>query len=86
MLCSNNAEVLRGAAVRGHGIALLPTFIAGADLQEGSLQSILSDYTTPEISIYAIYPETRHPPVKVRVFIDFLIDRFSGRPYWDLVE
>jgi DNA-binding transcriptional LysR family regulator len=86
MLCSNNAEVLRDAAVRGHGIALLPTFIAGADLQEGSLQSILTDYTTPEISIYAIYPETRHPPVKVRVFIDFLIDRFSGRPYWDLVE
>ena len=86
MLCSNNAEVLRGAAVRGHGIALLPTFIAGADLQEGSLQSILSDYTTPEISIYAIYPETRHLPVKVRVFIDFLIDRLGGRPYWDLVE
>lgn len=85
-LCSNNAEVLCAAAVRGHGIALLPTFIAGADLQEGSLRSILTDYAAPEISIYAIYPETRHLSVKVRVFIDFLIDRFGGRPYWDLVE
>ena len=85
-LCSNNAEVLCAAAVRGQGIALLPTFIAGADLQEGSLRSILTDYAAPEISIYAIYPETRHLSVKVRVFIDFLIDRFGGRPYWDLVE
>src|SRR4051812_35436321 len=85
-LCSNNAEVLRDAAVRGHGIALLPTFIAGADLQAGSLRSILTDYTAPEISVYAIYPQTRHLSVKVRVFIDLLIDRFGGRPYWDLVE
>ena len=74
------------ATRRCAGIALLPTFIAGADLQAGSLRSILTDYNAPEISIYAIYPQTRHLSVKVRVFIDFLIDRFGGRPYWDLVE
>ena len=85
-LCTNNAEVLREAAVRGRGIVLLPTFIAGADLQQGSLRSILVDYKAPEISLYAIYPETRHLFVKVRVFIDFLIERFGGRPYWDLVD
>jgi DNA-binding transcriptional LysR family regulator len=85
-LCTNNAEVLRDAAVKGRGIALLPTFIAGADLQQGSLRSILNDYKAPEISVYAIYPQTRHLSVKVRVFIDFLVERFGGRPYWDLVE
>ena len=85
-LCTNNAEVLRDAAVRGRGIALLPTFIAGADLQEGSLRSILVEYHAPEIALYAIYPQTRHLSVKVRVFIDFLVERFGGRPYWDLVE
>jgi DNA-binding transcriptional LysR family regulator len=85
-LCTNNAEVIRDAAVRGRGIALLPTFIAGADLQQGSLRSILTDYAAPEIAVYAIYPQTRHLSVKVRVFIDFLVERFGGRPYWDLVE
>jgi DNA-binding transcriptional LysR family regulator len=85
-LCTNNAEVIRDAAVRGRGIALLPTFIAGADLQEGSLRSILPDYAAPEIAVYAIYPQTRHLSVKVRVFIDFLVECFGGRPYWDLVE
>jgi len=86
MLCTNNAEVLRDAAVRGRGIALLPTFIAGADLQEGTLRSILTEFHAPEIALYAIYPQTRHLSVKVRVFIDFLVERFGGRPYWDLVE
>src|SRR5215471_4259946 len=85
-LCTNNAEVLRDAAVRGRGIALLPTFICGADLQEGRLRSILVEYHAPEIALYAIYPQTRHLSVKVRVFIDFLVERFGGRPYWDLVE
>src|SRR5215831_10462598 len=49
-LCTNNAEVLRDAATSGRGIALLPTFIAGADLQQGTLRSILTDYRTPELS------------------------------------
>jgi DNA-binding transcriptional LysR family regulator len=85
-LCTNNGEVLRDAAVKGRGIVMLPTFIVGADLQEGSLRSILTEYTPPEISVYAIYPPTRHLSVKVRLFIDFLIERFGGRPYWDLVK
>jgi len=82
-LCTNNAEVLRDAAVSGRGIALLPTFIAGQDLQSGKLQSILTKYRAPDLSVYALYPPTRHLSVKVRVFIDFLVERFGGKPYWD---
>lgn len=85
-LCANNAEVLRDAAVKGRGIALLPTFIAGADLQQGSLRSILTDFKAPEISLYAIYRPARHLSLKVRLFIDFLVARFGDRPYWDLIE
>jgi DNA-binding transcriptional LysR family regulator len=85
-LCANNGETLRDAAVKGRGIALLPTFIVGADLQQGTLRSILSDYKAPELALYAIYPPNRHLSVKVRLFIDFLVERFGGRPYWDLVD
>jgi len=85
-LCTNNAEVLRDAAVAGRGVALLPTFIAGAELQTGRLVSVLADYTAPELFLYVLYAPTRHLSAKVRVFIDFLAARFGGRPYWDLVE
>jgi DNA-binding transcriptional LysR family regulator len=86
LLCTNNGEIIRDAAVKGLGIALLPTFIVGADLQQGSLRTMLAEYHAPEAALYAIYPPTRHLPVKVRRFVDFLVERFGGRPYWDLVE
>jgi DNA-binding transcriptional LysR family regulator len=85
ILCSNNAEVLLCASVKGLGIALLPSFIAGPALQMGKLRTVLTDYETPPLSVYAIYPPNRHLSARVRLFIDFLVSRFGGRPYWDLV-
>ncbi|MGO4711222.1 LysR substrate-binding domain-containing protein [Bradyrhizobium sp. 2TAF24] len=77
-LCVNNAEVLRDAAVGGRGVALLPVFIANAALHSGELQEVLSDYRAPPLTLYAIYPPTRHLALKVRLFIDFLVERFSA--------
>lgn len=78
-LCCNNGEILRDAAVLGRGIAMLPTFIVGADLRQGTLRRILPGYDPPPLSLYAIYPPTRHLPMKVRAFIDFLLERFDRR-------
>jgi DNA-binding transcriptional LysR family regulator len=83
-LCTNNAEVLRDAAVAGRGLALLPTFIVGVELRTGKLHSVLTKYRAPELTVYALYPPTRHLSVKVRLFIDFLVERFGGKPYWDV--
>lgn len=82
-LCANNAEVLCDAAIAGRGIALLPTFIAGPSLRAGKLQAILADYKPPALSLYAVYPPTRHLSAKVRLFIDFLVARFGAEPAWD---
>jgi DNA-binding transcriptional LysR family regulator len=76
-LCVNNAEVLRDAAIRGLGVALIPTFIAGDALEKGALQPLLQHYRAPPLALYAIYPPTRHLSVKVRLFIDFLVERFG---------
>jgi DNA-binding transcriptional LysR family regulator len=82
-LCTNNAEILRDAALEGQGIALLPTFISGPELRSGSLKSILAGYRAPELSVCALYPPTRHVSMKVRAFIDFLVAHFGDKPYWD---
>ena len=78
-LCANNAEVLKHAVLKGHGVALLPTFIAGSALKSGMLVPVLEKYHAPEIALYAIYPPTRHLSSKVRLFIDFLLGRFRDR-------
>jgi DNA-binding transcriptional LysR family regulator len=80
-LCANNAEVLKAAALAGCGIALLPAFIAGSALDAGELVPVLQKYHAPEISLYAIYPPTRHLSSKVRLFIDFLVERFGERTW-----
>ncbi|WP_165435349.1 LysR family transcriptional regulator [Bradyrhizobium sp. Leo121] len=76
-LCVNNAEVLRDVAVKGRGVALIPEFIAGEALKKGWLKVILKDFWAPPLTLYAIYPPTRHLSVKVRLFIDFLVERFG---------
>ncbi len=77
LLCSNNGEVLREAAVRGLGIALLPRFIVEQELQQGLLQPVLPEYHPPELSISVIYPINRHLSTKVRLLVDFLQQRFG---------
>jgi DNA-binding transcriptional LysR family regulator len=74
-LCANNAEVLRDAAAKGCGIAVLPVFLAAEQLKSGVLRTILAGYKPPALTLYALYAPTRHLAVKVRLFIDFLVER-----------
>jgi DNA-binding transcriptional LysR family regulator len=76
-LCSNNGEVLREAAMRGLGIALLPRFIVESALQQGALQIVLPIYCPSELSIDVLYPVNRHLSVKIRLLVDFLRERFG---------
>lgn len=84
VLCSNNGEVLRDAALKGLGIILVPTFIVGQDLKQGTLQAISADYPPVEIAVYVLYPVNRHLSTKVQLLTEFLSDRFGGCPDWDL--
>ena len=74
-LTVNSADAARDAAKAGVGIAFLPDFIVADDLDDGSLIQVLSDYRTDEYGIYAIYPHRQNLSAKVRVFVDFLVDR-----------
>lgn len=85
-LWSNNGDVLKTAALENQGIALLPTFIVGDALQEGTLRTVLTDYAPSDLVLSALYPRNRHLSAKIRLFLELLEERFSGRPHWDLVE
>ncbi len=86
VLCSNNGEVLRDAAVEGLGITMLPAFIVGRELRAGRLVTILDDFHPPQLVLTAIYPPTRYLSAKIRLFTDFLIERFANGPSWNLVR
>jgi DNA-binding transcriptional LysR family regulator len=82
-LTLNDDEALWHAVLGGLGIALLPTFIAGQDLQAGRLHAVLTECLPSERRLHALYLSNRHLSAKVRVFIDFLLARFTPVPPWD---
>jgi len=82
-LKASNGEFLRDTAADGQGIVLLPTFIVYRDIEHGALVSVLTNYHYSPLATYAIYPQTRHLSQRVRAFVDFLVKRFEGVPYWD---
>ncbi len=79
----NNGEALLAAAIGGAGIAFLPTFICGDALRDGRLSRVLPDWADDEAAVNVICPPGRNLLPKVRVFIDDLIARCTGTPYWD---
>ena len=83
---ANNGDALRIVALAGFGVASLPTFIVGADLRAGALVPALDHFVPQDLAMSAVYPHSRHLSPKVRGFVDFLVDRFGRRPYWDADE
>lgn len=79
-LCSNNGEVLRQAALKGLGIALLPIFLVGEDLKGERLQVVLSSYDSPGIAVHILYPVSKHLSAKVQLFTAFLQTHLGQDP------
>jgi DNA-binding transcriptional LysR family regulator len=80
---SNNAEMLRAAALDGVGIAVLPTWVISEPIRKGTLRRVLPAWEPPPSTIYAVYPDNRLMSMKVRAFVDHLVRHFGRAPYWD---
>ena len=79
---ANNGILLADAAAAGRGVLMGPSFYVAARIRAGQLRRILADYRLPELGIHAVYPQRELVPPKVRVFVDFLLERFR-KPEWD---
>lgn len=77
-LHSTHGDMLVAAATRDMGIALEPDFIVEPELKSGRLVAILERFAARRSSIYAVYPSRRHLSAKVRLFVDFLMERCSS--------
>lgn len=80
---ANTGELLSDAALAGFGIALHSTWHVGADLRAGRLVQVLADYPLADTGIYAVMPQRRLVPPRVRAFVDFLAGRYGENPPWE---
>jgi len=82
----NNLDCVLDAVLAGHGLAILPTYLAGPEIQRGRLQTVLDDYeplTGFGRQLYACYTPSRVRLPKVRVFLDELERLFNPQPPWE---
>ncbi|MGN5478501.1 LysR substrate-binding domain-containing protein [Cupriavidus basilensis] len=79
---ANNGEVLRDAALAGHGLAVLPRFIAWEDLRAGRLVEVLPDLPPVDDGIFAVYPRSGFGSVKLRALVQYL-QAALAQPPWE---
>jgi DNA-binding transcriptional LysR family regulator len=79
---TDNAEVALRLALEGAGIVPLGDVVVGEPINRGLLVPLLTDVHHSEpLPLSALYLAGRHRLPKVRVFLDFLIDRFGSAPW-----
>ena len=68
----------------GIGIALLPVWIAGREIQMGLVEVVLGDYRAHPSGmadeVFAVFPHGRNLSAKVRAYVDFIAEKFRSEP------
>jgi len=80
----NDGAVLHEWALAGRGLAWRSLWEVGQHLKEGTLVSVLDAWQAPPMGIYAVFPQRRHLPLRVRLFIDLLKETYGRPEYWEL--
>ena len=77
---SNAYLVLRKAALKALGVAMVPHSIVAEDLDTGRLIELMPQMLLPERPLYAVFAPGDAPPKKVRCFVTFLTNWFRAQP------
>jgi DNA-binding transcriptional LysR family regulator len=79
--CSDG-QVLHAWCLQGLGLAWRSTWEVEEQIAAGELQEVLAEFAAPPNGIYAVVPQRRHLPLRVRLWIDFLKHSFGDPAYW----
>jgi DNA-binding transcriptional LysR family regulator len=78
-LVVTTAEAAVDAARAGFGVTRVLSYQAADDIARGSLRRLLQAHEGAELPVHLLYPGGRHPPPKLRAFLDFAVPRLRRR-------
>ena len=81
MECTDGA-VLHAWCLQGHGLAWRSWWEVGHEIATGRLVTVLDEFQAPPIGIHAVFPQRKHLPLRVRLFIDHLKNTYGNPAYW----
>ena len=79
--CSDG-QVLHARCLQGLGLAWRSTWEVENDIAVGALVPVLEAFAAPPNGIYAVLPQRKHLPLRVRLWIDFLKHHYGDPAYW----
>lgn len=80
-LRANSLSFCKEMMLKDLGIVRLPESFCIDQVEAGTVQEILSEYTTPLVEIHALYPSRRHLNAKVRLFLDHMMASLQNHPW-----
>lgn len=79
--CSDG-QVLHDWCLAGYGVAWRSIWEVEHEIAAGDLIAVLEDFAAPPNGIYAVFPQRKHLPLRVRLWIDFLKHSYAHRDFW----
>ncbi len=83
--CSDG-QVLHDWCLGGYGIAWRSIWEVEAEIAAGTLVPLLDEFAAPPNGIYAVFPQRKHLPLRVRLWIDFLKLHYSTPGFWQALS
>jgi len=77
-----DGQVLHDWCLAGHGIAWRSTWEVEAEIDAGLLVPLLDAFAAPPNGVYAVFPQRKHLPLRVRLWIDFLKQQYAMPEFW----
>ncbi|MFG1285211.1 LysR family transcriptional regulator [Xanthobacter autotrophicus] len=76
-------ESFRDGVLLGLGLAQMPVFHIERDLAEGRLVQVLPEFPPLSMPVSVLYPTSRQLSPRVRLFIDWVVQRFDAPQFKD---
>jgi DNA-binding transcriptional LysR family regulator len=76
-LVTDDMIALRGAAIAGVGVVLLPLLMVSDEIRNGQLAHLLPSWAPKRYLVHAVYPSKRGLLPSVRTLLDYLGARFG---------
>lgn len=80
---TNTIWMLKAAVLSGECMALMPAFFVEKKLLSGKLVPVLPQHRIESISLDARYRRTPFIPMKIRILLNFLRQRYGDFPPWE---
>jgi DNA-binding transcriptional LysR family regulator len=77
---TNGSESAIAAALAGHGLTRVLSYQIAAELRDGRLETVLTEFEPDPLPVQVLHRECRHASATVRSFVDLAVERLRANP------